>query len=68
MRRVDYTLVSETGVKFKVTLTDFLTAEDLATTAAKMEGFRRRTGKDVYPEVPSRQSRDYLIKLGRVFA
>ena len=67
MRRVDYTLVSNTGIKFQVTVSDFITAEDLAMTAAKMEGFRRRTGKDVYPEVPSRQARDYLIKLGLVF-
>lgn len=68
MRRVDFTLASATGVKFKVHLSDFLTAEDLITASAQMEGFRRRTGKDVYPDVPSRDSRDYLIRLGLVFA
>jgi len=68
MRRVDVTLVSETGIKFKLNLTDFLTPEDLVTTSARQEGFRRRTGKDIYPDVPARAARDYLIKLGLVFA
>jgi len=66
-REVDFTLVAATGLQFKVTLVDHLSIERVANNMFKAEGFRRRTGRNIDQDMPNREIRDYLIKLGVVF-
>jgi len=68
MRKVDTTFISGVSTKFKVTFVNELNIDDVLMMGAKAEGFRRRTGKDVYDEVPNRSIRDYLVRTGLVFA
>jgi len=62
-----FSLVSDVGVHLDFSLTDKLLVDDLVVSMGQAEGFRRRTGKKIGPDLPERQVRDYLIKLGVVF-
>lgn len=66
-RRHEFALKSRLGIRVAVSMTDSLIIDDLVVSAGKAEAFRRKTGKDIGPDVATRDIRDYLIKLGVVF-
>jgi len=66
-RHHQFKLKSKTGVEITFSMQDSLIVDDLVVASGKTEAFRRRTGKDAGTDVPSRDIRDYLIKLGVVF-
>jgi hypothetical protein len=65
-RKYQFALKSQAGIKISVTMMDSIIIDDLVVAAGRAEAFRRKTGKGIGPDIPSRDVRDFLIKLGVV--